>query len=241
MRRIILILVAAGLLSVSAEVIGPAGAATTKSPTGCVPKGGAYREAGSRRHRWVALTFDGGPTWGYTARILNRLKRDHVRATFFIRGQFIAGRTGLLRRELGAGHELANHSWSHPHLPGWRQLERTSHAIRNATAFTPCLFRSPYGDLNSALITRARHQRMLTIGWTVDSWDSLYENVSSQTIYSRVVNRVRPGAIILMHDGEGSHPGTLRALEPILAALRRKHLNPVTVSQLLGLRQLRHR
>jgi peptidoglycan/xylan/chitin deacetylase (PgdA/CDA1 family) len=142
-----------------------------------------------------------------------------------------------LRRAVREGHEMANHSWSHPRYPNATELTRTTKAIRSATGFTPCLFRAPYGAVNDSLFARARQQEMLTIGWDVDSWDSLYDNVSKETVYSRVVNQVRPGSIILMHDGEGPHEGTIQALGPILKALKRKKLYPVTVSELLGLRQ----
>ncbi|CAB4343916.1 unannotated protein [freshwater metagenome] len=206
-------------------------------PTGCVPKGARFRENGWRGSRRVALTFDGGPTSQYTSKVLAQLRKAKVHATFFIRGQFIHGHTKLLRQELAEGHELANHSYSHPHFPGSYDISRTTKLIRDATGYRPCLFRAPYGSVNDALFSRVRHQHMLTIGWDVDSWDSLYDNVSESTVYSRVVNGARPGSIILMHDGEGSHQATLRALGPILRNLKRRNLQVVPVSQLLGLRQ----
>lgn len=228
-------LVAAGaLVALAAQ---PAAAAPlAPQPVGCVAKGDSFRESGWRGSRKVALTFDGGPTRQYTASVLHRLAKAKVHSTFFIRGAFIKGNASLLRRELKEGHELANHSWTHPHFPNSYELSRTSKAIRAATGFTPCLFRAPYGSVNGDLFARARKQGMLTIGWDVDSWDSLYDNVSKETVYSRVVNNVRPGSIILMHDGEGPHQGTIQALGPILAALKRKRLYPVTVSELLGLK-----
>lgn len=210
---------------------------TTEVPTGCQAKGRSFRTRGPRKRRMVALTFDGGPTRQYTPRVLRKLERWGVHSTFFIRGQFIRGNGHFLRQELAAGHELANHSFTHPHFPSSGELKRTTRAIRRATGFTPCLFRAPYGSVNGALLRRARGQGMLTIGWSVDSWDSLYENVSTSTVYSRVVRGVRPGSIILMHDGEGSHRGTLKALGPILRVLKRRKLQAVTVSELLGLRQ----
>ena len=210
--------------------------ATERQPVGCVARGASFRESGWRGSRKVALTFDGGPTRQYTARVLNRLAKAKVRSTFFVRGSFIRGNSSLLRRAVREGHEMANHSWSHPRLPNATELSRTTKAIRSATGFTPCLFRAPYGAVNNDLFSRARRQGMLTIGWDVDSWDSLYDNVSKDTVYSRVVNQVRPGSIILMHDGEGPHEGTIQALDPILRALRKKKLYPVTVSELLGLK-----
>jgi peptidoglycan/xylan/chitin deacetylase (PgdA/CDA1 family) len=236
------VLVGAGIFGIrSAQPENAVGAyssvTTPQQVTGCVPKGARFRESGWRGRRWVALTFDGGPTAQYTPKVLAQLRRANVRATFFIRGQFIHGHTALLRKQLAAGHELANHSYSHPHFPGSYDISRTSKLIRKATGYTPCLFRAPFGSVDSALLRRVRHQHMLTIGWDVDSWDSLYENVSKSTVYRRVVSGVRPGSIILMHDGEGSHQGTLQALGPILRNLKRRHLKVVPVSQLLGLRQ----
>lgn len=231
--------VAASALAAAQPAAAPAAPVTLAvkgQPTGCVARGDSFRENGWRGSRKVALTFDGGPTRQYTARVLHRLAKAKVHSTFFIRGSFIPGNAYLLRRELREGHELANHSWSHPHFPNSYELSRTSKAIRSATGFTPCLFRAPYGSVNGSLFARARSQGMLTIGWDVDSWDSLYDNVSKATVYSRVVNQVRPGSIILMHDGEGPHEGTIQALGPILKALKRKRLYPVTVSELLGLK-----
>jgi len=210
--------------------------AAAAQPTGCVAKGERYRESGWRGRRWVALTFDGGPTSQYTSKVLAQLRKADVHVTFFIRGQFIHGHSALLRKEIAAGHELANHSYSHPHFPGSYDISRTTKLIRSATGYRPCLFRAPYGSIDGALLSRVRHQGMLTIGWDVDSWDSLYDNVSKQTVYSRVVNGVRPGSIILMHDGEGSHQGTLQALGPILRNFKRRRLQVVPVSKLLGLR-----
>ncbi len=219
-----------------APAAGPGTAAAKKRVIGCRPSGSRYRESGSRRHRVVALTFDGGPTDRYTGPVLARLREAHVHVTFFIRGQFIDGRRARLRQELREGHELANHSYSHPYYPSTHELWRTNHLIHGATGYTPCLFRAPYGAVNGALLDRARHLGMLTIGWDVDSWDSLYDNLSASTIYKRVVHGVRPGSIILMHDGEGSHPGTLRALAPILRNLKRRHFKVVPVSPPLHLR-----
>lgn len=242
-RLVLSALVAAGTLALawsgaSAPAIGAPVPRIEPTPIGCVAKGSRLRDHGPRKKRAVALTFDGGPTAYYTPRVLRKLRRAGVPATFFIRGQFIHGHGDLLRKEVRAGHELANHSFSHPHFPSSAELKKTNRLIRGATGFKPCLFRPPYGSVDSALVRRSWREGMLTITWDVDSWDSLYEHVSASTVYSRVVGNVRPGSIILMHDGEGSHQGTLKALDPILRFLRKKHYRLVTVSELLGLRML---
>ncbi|MFM8883210.1 MAG: polysaccharide deacetylase family protein, partial [Solirubrobacterales bacterium] len=141
--------------------------AAERQPVGCVAKGASFRESGWRGSRKVALTFDGGPTRQYTARVLNRLARAKVHSTFFVRGSFIPGNSSLLRRAVREGHEMANHSWSHPRFPNATELSRTTRAIRGATGFTPCLFRAPYGAVNSSLFARASRFRTLAVYWRV--------------------------------------------------------------------------
>lgn len=203
-------------------------------PIGCVPRGPHLREHGRRKQRRISLTFDGGPS-KHTPGILRTLRRFAARATFFLQGDRISGRAHILRRALRGGHELANHSYSHPLLPSFRQLARTSRLIRRMTGFKPCLFRPPLGEWNSRLIRDARRLGMLTIYWDVDSHDSVGANRA--TVFSRVVGRARGGSIVLMHDGEGQRPATRAALPRVLRALRRRGYRLVTVSQLLGLKQ----
>src|SRR5215210_871843 len=202
-------------------------------PVGCLPRPPRYREHGPTRRRVVALTFDGGPT-GYTPRVLAALHHYGVHATFFLVGRFIPAHAWLVRRELRDGNEVANHSYSHPHLPSFTQLARTSALIRRVSGFRPCLFRAPYGETSARLIANAWRLRMATIQWSVDTLDSL--GAGPRTVYRRVTTLARPGSIILMHDGDGDYAASLRMLPPILSALRRPHLRVVTVSRLLSFR-----
>jgi peptidoglycan/xylan/chitin deacetylase (PgdA/CDA1 family) len=210
-----------------------AGKASQPRLVGCSPRRPRFRDHGPRPGRMVALTFDGGPS-SHTPRVLSILRRHRVHASFFVRGDAIPGRTALLRRQLAEGHELANHSYSHPHLPSYRQLLRTSRLIRAATGFSPCLFRAPYGDWDGRLVADAWRLGMATIQWDVDTLDSL--GADADTVRARASSLPGPGSIVLMHDGEGANPASLRMLPGILAALRRRGLRPVTVSQLLGFR-----
>jgi peptidoglycan/xylan/chitin deacetylase (PgdA/CDA1 family) len=209
----------------------PTGTPSPPRVVGCTPRRPRFREHGPRLRRVVALTFDGGPS-SHTPRVLSILRRHGVRATFFLRGDAIPGRTALLRRQLAEGHELANHSYSHPHLPSYRQLARTTRLIRTATGFSPCLFRAPYGDWDGRLVADAWRLGMATIQWDVDTLDSL--GAEPDTVRARASSLPGPGSIILMHDGEGASRASLGMLPGILAALRRRGLRSVTVSQLLG-------
>jgi peptidoglycan/xylan/chitin deacetylase (PgdA/CDA1 family) len=203
-------------------------------PIGCVPRRPLFRVHGPRGRRRLSLTFDGGPS-RYTPGVLRNLRRFGARATFFLRGDQIRGRAHILRRTLRAGHELANHSYSHPHLPSFRELARTNRLIRRLTGFEPCLFRPPFGAWSSRLIGDARRLGMLTIYWDVDSHDSV--GADAATLRSRVVGLARGGSIVLMHDGPGQRRATRIALPRVLRALRRKGYRMVTVSELLGLEQ----
>lgn len=201
------------------------------SAIGCRSRPPLLRERGPSRGRKVALTFDGGPS-AHTTRVLDHLRRAGVHATFFIRGEYVPGRTALLRRIHREGHELANHSHTHPHLPSFRELVRTSRLIQATTGFRPCVFRAPYGALNRRLIANAWRLGMVTVQWDVDTLDSL--GGGSATVYSRATRRSRAGSIILMHDGPGARPALVAQVPRILAALRRRGLRQVTVSELLG-------
>ncbi|MET7688153.1 polysaccharide deacetylase family protein [Streptomyces sp. NPDC005483] len=105
----------------------------------------------------VALTFDDGPSATSTATLLTHLAQYHARATFFTVGQNVVAHPALVRAEVRAGHEVGNHSYSHPDLTKLGaeqvayQLNRTSAAIKAATGTAPTLFRPPYGALNSTV------------------------------------------------------------------------------------------
>lgn len=203
--------------------------------TGCVARGPSQVSRGPKVKR-VALTYDDGPA-ALTPSFVKKLRSLRVPATFFVVGQQVGGRAGLLRQMLREGHMVANHSWNHANLGGGgsgasSQLSRTSAAIRKATGFTPCLFRPPYGSTGSDLVRRTRSQGMTSILWSVDPLD--WRRPGAGSIVSRVVSATGRGAIILSHDGGGPRDQTLSALPKIVASLKRKGYSFVTVNELLG-------
>ena len=206
---------------------------------GCRPRHPGLRTHGSRRRRMVALTFDDGPS-AYTPAVLRTLQRFHAHASFFIVGTEVRGRGAVLRRMLHEGNEPANHSLTHPMLPGPGQLRSTSAAIRRAAGFRPCLFRPPYGAVNSGLVHSARSDLirpagslgMLTVTWDVDPRD--WSLPAPATIAARVLHGMRRGAIVVMPDGGGPRGSTVAALRTILHGVRTRHYRAVTVSELLG-------
>jgi len=202
-----------------------------RQPLGCASRPGSVVSGGASSGREVALTFDDGPSLAHTPQILATLDRFGAHATFFEEGRHVHGREALMRQILAAGDEIGNHSFSHPHDPGYRQLTRTDRYIHRATGFEPCLFRPPYGLLNSKVVAAARQAGLQIVLWSLDSHDEHHPGAAA--IASHVLAAARPGAIVLMHDG-GHHPQTVRALPTILRGLRRSGFGFATVSELLG-------
>lgn len=196
--------------------------------------------AGSRR---VALTFDDGPEPGVTPAVLDVLKANGVRATFFVVGRKLEQQPALGRRMVAEGHVVANHSWQHAywqnfrHAP-WqsRELARGEHAIESVTGRPSSkLYRPPVG-LKIGELGRAVAERgdLTLVAWSLHSRDSF--DPDPERIARRVLSRVRDGDIILLHDGYGAREDRCpRSVALILAGLREKGLACVTVPELLGL------
>ncbi len=198
-------------------------------------RGVSYFDHGPRDVPRVALTFDDGPG-ALTAGLLDVLGDRGARATFNVLGERVRGREELLRRTLAEGHELGSHAERHDPLAGrpldaLGQLVRTNAALRTATGTTPRVFRAPYGAVSPGVVRAARLTGLVTVGWDVDPRD--YETPGASAIQERVVEAVRPGSIVLLHDDRRALEQTVTAVESILATLR--GLRWVTVSELLGL------
>jgi peptidoglycan/xylan/chitin deacetylase (PgdA/CDA1 family) len=186
----------------------------------------------------VALTFDDGP-WSDTSAFVHMIARNHAVATFFMIGrQITASYTGTLRSELRYGDALGDHSFTHPYLTRVddvrAELARTRAAIERLTGYTPCVFRPPYGAYDASVIATARSLGLATVLWSVDPSD--YTLPGTPAIVQRVLAQVRPGSIIISHDGGGPRGQTLAAYPTIIAALRARGYRFETVPQLLGLR-----
>jgi len=183
----------------------------------------------------IALTFDDGPG-PYTAELLDDLARHSAHATFFVLGQHVAADPDVVRAEVAAGHEVGNHSWSHPQLTKLtstavrQQLARTDDAIDRATGDTPTLFRPPYGLVDDAVRREADRPVVL---WNRDTEDWKVRNADK--VATNVVETAQPGDIVLMHD---IHPTTVQAVPRILDELAARGFHFVTVSDLFGGRTL---
>ncbi|MFI7633026.1 polysaccharide deacetylase family protein [Nonomuraea sp. NPDC049400] len=184
-----------------------------------------------RRVKCVALTFDDGPG-RHTGTLLRHLAKYHARATFFVVGSSVVAYPRVLRRTVAAGHEIGNHTWSHPLLTRLSaarvrsQLARTDRAVKAAAGVVPRLVRPPYGGFNRAV--RRQIARPIVM-WNVDTLDWRYRN--SATVARRTLRSVRPGSIVLFHD---IHRTTVGAMPRVLKSLAKRGYHFVTVSELFG-------
>ena len=185
---------------------------------------------------YIAITFDDGPSAQLTPRLLDILKESGIRATFFVVGRNVAEYTDIVRRMDSEGHEIANHSWSHPALTQMgaeglrKQIENTNDAIQKITGKRPSLMRPPYGATSSTLNRRFTEDYGLkVILWSVDPLDWKYRNANR--VYSSITQNTQPGSIILAHD---IHATTVAAMPSTLDTLTAKGYKFVTVSELIS-------
>lgn len=189
-------------------------------------------KAKKARENMIALTFDDGPNPKTTPIILDILKKYNAKATFFILGQNIAGNEDIIKRMVAEGHEVANHSWSHPNFVTLsadrvkQEVEQTQSALEKITGKRPTLIRPPYGAVNQAVMSA---MNMPAMYWSVDSLD--WKSRNPQAVLSVVQANARPGSIVLMHD---IHQSTADAVESVIKYLQGKGLTMVTLPDLLG-------
>jgi peptidoglycan-N-acetylglucosamine deacetylase len=185
----------------------------------------------------IAITFDDGPHPDLTPRLLDMLKERGIKATFFVVGTNVEEYPAIVARMAAEGHEVANHSWSHPTLTklGFesfrKQIENTNEAIAKVTGKRPVLMRPPYGATNAGLNKRLNEQFGLkVILWSVDARDWKYRN--SNRVYNWIIQNTRPGSIILAHDIHGT---TVAAMPATLDSLLAKGYKFATVSELIAM------
>jgi len=202
---------------------------------GCTAAGPSQRFGGPAGGKMVALTFDDGPSI-YTPQVLATLNRHGAHATFFEIGRQVGPLAATSRAVIRDGDVIGDHTWSHPVLDAQNtaaQIRPTQAAIRAATGFRPCLLRPPYGTAPPEVVDIARSLGLLTIQWDVDPAD--WSRPGAAVIAQRVLSAVRPGSIVIMHDGGGDRSETVQALGTIVPTLIGRGYHLVTVPQLLGL------
>jgi len=192
------------------------------------------------RRPLLALTFDDGPRDPYTSSILDVLRDQGVHATFFLNGENARRHPELVRRIAREGHAIGNHSWSHRSFVDLSaaairaEIESTDRLISSLTGRRPWLLRPPYGAVPRRLIGSggvAAATRHLVVNWSVEVRD--WNTRSALRVAVRTLRSVRPGSIVLLHDGGGNRSHTVTATRWMVGHLAREGYHLVTLPELL--------
>lgn len=189
----------------------------------------------------VALTVDDGPDPRYTPEILDLLKEKRTPATFFLVGQKAQKYPYLVHRELIEGHELGNHTFSHPVLTAINNGEIISEhnegrrLIKQVSGIETKYFRPPRGQLDKALYEAAVNNGEIIIMWTLAVENR--RTPTPQLMAKRIINKVTPGTIILLHDGILDRTRSVKTLPIIIDGLKNKGYRFVTISELIRLQE----
>ena len=190
----------------------------------------------------VALTFDDGPRADVLQEVLAPLTAANVKATFYLCGAEMQDHPGVAERLLAAGHALGNHSWSHQRMvmksPSFirREVEDTDAVIRKAGYTGPITFRAPYCKKLVGLPWYLRQTKRTHVTFDVEPESDPEIDGHTDRIVRHVVDRARPGSIILLHPWYRGREATRAAVPAIIAGLKAKGFAFVTIDELLRLR-----
>lgn len=190
----------------------------------------------------VALTFDDGPSPRYTTKILALLKKYQAKATFFVMGAKVEKYPRLVKAMLRDGHEVGNHSFTHPRLTETSQLVRERELERTRLDLDllgcpkePMLIRPPYSAYDDRLVSYLTHTQRQLVLWSIDSGD--WRGLDARHIARNVLGRAQNGSIVVFHDSDeksrADRRATVNALKVILPALQALGYRMVTISELV--------
>jgi peptidoglycan/xylan/chitin deacetylase (PgdA/CDA1 family) len=197
---------------------------------------------GDRTDRRVALTFDDGPDDPFSLQVSAILDAHGAKGTFFEVGKALDARPAIARALLADGHLLGNHSYHHDYWrwldPRYPELDRTQDAFKRELDVCPAFFRPPHGQRTPFMLAQASGQNMHTVTWDVSAQD--WSEHDGAVVAQRILDQVKPGSIILLHDGidgtvTADRSVLIAALPIILDGLKAKGLAPVRLDELLGL------
>jgi peptidoglycan-N-acetylglucosamine deacetylase len=196
---------------------------------------------GDRTANLVAITFDDGPDDPYTLDVARILDDYGVKGTFFQVGKAIDAAPAITRTLLDDGHLLANHSYHHDYWrwldPRYPELQRTQDAFKGHVGQCPAFFRPPHGQRTPFMLARVSSEGMHAVTWDVSASD--WVEVDGALVARNILASVRPGSIVLLHDGldgnvHADRSVVLTALPLVLDGLLERGLHPVRLDELLG-------
>lgn len=167
-------------------------------------------------------------------KILEVLEKNEIKVTFFMVGQWIEQNEDAVKKIYEAGHELANHSYSHPHVNNLnydenvKEINKCSELIKNITGKESSLYRGPYGEYNDIVIKAGKACNHITIQWSIDTLD--YKALTGEQMWERIEPKLENGAIILMHNGTEN---TANSLDMLITNIKNKGYDIVPISELI--------
>jgi len=194
---------------------------------------------GDASKKQVALTFDDGPDARSTPALLDLLREHKIEAAFFCIGKRVAAEPALAKRILAEGHMLENHSYAHSNTTNFftvpqllADLSQAQAAIQTATGLSPKLFRPPVGLSNPNVFRAAKMLGLRVIGWSIRSLDTKINE--PERVVARIERRLKPGAIILLHDGHIPAERLVLTVRVLLIKLHEHGYEVVRLDQLIG-------
>lgn len=186
----------------------------------------------------IALTFDDGPGPKNTAQVLEILKKNHIKATFFMIGEMVKYFPQIAKQVAADGHIIGNHTWHHWYrhmnaLTAASEIDKTADIIYKTTGVKTTLFRPPGGFLHNGLADYAKNQKYAVMMWSEMSGDAERRSPQVPGMIENVLKSAKPGAIVLMHDGGGNRSRTVKALPAIIGGLKSQGYKFVTIPELL--------
>ncbi|MFD1175720.1 polysaccharide deacetylase family protein [Paenibacillus puldeungensis] len=199
-----------------------------------------FKFRGDSEIKQVALTFDDVPDPRFTPQILEALRKEGVKATFFIVGSRAKKFPTLVKRIHSEGHLIGNHSFSHPAFKKrslkqfQNEILRTEKVIQRTVGYRPKLIRPPYGEIKEEQVKWLKKNGYMIVNWDVDSLD--WKGLSKEKVKRNVLSSVGPGSIVLHHGGGGvgsDLTGTVKALPEIIRFLKASGYSFVDLTELL--------
>lgn len=201
-----------------------------------------FKVNGQSSVKKIALTFDDGPDQLYTPQILDILKANNVKATFFLVGRRAEANPAVVARIVREGHIIGNHSYNHPLFTKLtlgefqNQIEKTSQILHGQIGYYPKLIRPPYGEITEEQLKWVGSRNYVIVNWNIDSLD--WKGLSADQVSHNIISHMRAGAIVLQHSAGGDKQdlsGTVTALPSIIRKIKEDGYELVTVPQLLNL------
>lgn len=193
---------------------------------------------GPAESRKIAITFDDGPD-DNTPMILDILEKNGVKASFFLIGEKVERNKSVVLKMVNAKNTIGNHSCDHrSYFPiiGVKKIKENiasaQELIKQATGTYPVYFRPPFGVTNPLIARALRSFNLIVIGWSVRSLDTI--NTDPEKVFARIVKRLKPGSIILLHDTSSN---VIPVLKELLLYCSRQNYTPVSLDELLNYQQ----